>query len=130
MFRTKLLIGFVFIVAGIAWPTVSISRGLKTYSDAYRTAAREHRVVLASEKRKVIVAVEQGVASILAGLALGLFGLGLGLGSKRPAMRSLEDTPEPVNAGSLGVHISGGPTAGPASPIGPPRTAASPVDRR
>lgn len=111
MFRAKFLIGCLFVVAGTAWPQVSITRALKTYSNVYSSAAHEHRKVEATQKRKVVAAVEQGVASILGGLALGLFGIGLGLGAKRHPLRTLVDTPDPVNAGSLGVHISGGPAA-------------------
>lgn len=83
MFRAKFLMGCVFIVAGMAWPTVSITRGLTTYSEVYRSALRDRREVQTSQKGEVIAALEQGSSSIFGGLLIGLFGMGLALGEKR-----------------------------------------------
>lgn len=83
MFRVKFLIGCVFIVAGIVWPTVSIQRGLAKYSSVYGSAVQARREIDPPEKREVITAVEQGGASILGGFLVGLFGIGLALGKKR-----------------------------------------------
>lgn len=88
MFRGKLLIGCVFIVSGIVWPTVSIQRALSKYSDVCRTAVTERREVQPTQRQEVMYAVEQGGASILGGFVMGLFGIGLALEAKRDNQNS------------------------------------------
>ncbi len=83
MLRKQLWIGCLFIVAGIAWPTVSIVRGLTKFSDVYRTAATQHQDLRSAQQQEVIASVEQGISSIVGGLIIGLFGIGLALGAKR-----------------------------------------------
>ncbi len=84
----------MFIAAGIAWPTVSILHGLTTFSDVYRSAATQHQDVRSAQQKEVIASVEHGISSILGGLIVGLFGVGLALGAKRDSGENPDDGAE------------------------------------
>lgn len=92
MLRQKLWIGCLFIAVGIAWPTVSIVHGLKKFSEVYRSAATQHQDVRSIQQAEVIASVEQGVSSIVGGLVVGLFGIGLALGGKRDTGKDTDDS--------------------------------------
>jgi hypothetical protein len=90
--HAKFIIGCLCIVSGMAWPTVSITRGLTTYSHVCRSAVRERREVEAPQKQEIIAAVENASSSILGGFLMGLFGIGLALGTKRDEPAAHVDT--------------------------------------
>lgn len=73
----------MFIVMGIVWPTALIVRGLTKFSDVYRSAAMQQHDVRSAQQKEVIASVEQGISSIVGGLIVGMFGVGLALGAKR-----------------------------------------------
>ncbi len=98
MLRKQLWIGCMFIAAGIGWPTISVVRGLSKFSDVYRSAATQHQDVRSAQQKEVIASVEQGISSILGGLIVGLFGVGLALGSKRDSERANAEPVPPVEA--------------------------------
>lgn len=98
MFRKQLWIGCLFIVAGIAWPTSSIVRGLTKFSDIYRSAATQHQDVRSAQQKEVIASVEHGISSIVGGLIVGLFGVGLALGEKRDSDKESAESAVPVDA--------------------------------
>ena len=72
----------MFIAAGIGWPTISIMRGLSKFSDVYRAAATQHQDVRSAQQKEVIASVEHGISSIVGGLIVGLFGVGLALDAR------------------------------------------------
>ena len=93
MLRAQFLIGCLFVMLGIAWPTVTITRGLNQFSSMARLALQERRTVPAPEKQKLIYTIEQGSASILGGTLMGLFGIGLALGKKPAPLEALSEVP-------------------------------------
>ena len=95
MLRANFLIGCLFVLSGIAWPTVTIKRGLSQFSSVTRLAVQDRRAVPTTQKQELIYAIEQGSASILGGFLMGLFGIGLALG-KKPAPLETPSEP-PVN---------------------------------
>ena len=84
----------MFIAVGIGWPTILIMRGLSKFSDVYRAAATQHQNVRSSEQQEVIASVEHGISSIVGGLIVGLFGVGLALGEKRDSGANPDDSTE------------------------------------
>lgn len=96
MFRGKFLIGSVFVVTGIAWPTVSITRGLTQYSHVCCTAITEHRELQAPQKQDIVIAIEQAGASVIGGFVMVLFGIGVALGSKRDPRETPAETSQTV----------------------------------
>ncbi len=93
MFRRHFLIGCALIVAGIAWPTVSMVHALTEFSEVYRSAAQNQRGVPPSLQAEVIWSVEHGVASILGGAIIGLFGIGLALKERSTRLERKTDAP-------------------------------------
>jgi hypothetical protein len=91
MFRKQFLIGCIFIVLGFTWPTMTIRRGLTTYSNVYRSAIAGRREVGATQQHKLVYAVESASASILGGVLTVLFGIGLTLGKRDDH----HETPDP-----------------------------------
>ena len=94
MARRKFWTGCLFILLGVAWPAMSITYAVSKYSEIYPTALSEHRSIDPSQKREVVSAVEYGIAAIVGGVVVSLFGFGLTLGSTRKRtelqQRSLE----------------------------------------
>lgn len=84
----------MFIAAGIGWPTISIMRGLSKFSDVYRAAATQHQDVRSAQQKEVIASVEHGISSIVGGLIVGLFGVGLALDAKRDSGANPDDSAE------------------------------------
>lgn len=80
MKRTSFIVGSIFVVAGIAWPTTTIIHGLRQFSQVYRTAAKEHRSVGVAQRSAVVSAVENGISSIIGGVVVSLMGITLALG--------------------------------------------------
>ena len=98
MFQKQWWVGCVFIVAGIAWPTVSIVRGLAKFSDVYRSSSKQHQNVRSAQQVEVIASVEHGISSIVGGLIVGLFGVVLALGAKRDSEGGSAEPAVPVEA--------------------------------
>lgn len=99
MFRRPFFLGCVLIAAGIAWPALSIIHGLQRFADVYRTAAKQHRLVGVNQRSSVILAVENGITSIVGGVVVGLIGMTLALTqseSTSPDEESQADLPPPV----------------------------------
>ena len=98
MFQGKFLIGCVFIVSGIAWPTVSITRGLSQYSQVCHSAIEARRTIRPVQKQAVVAAVEQASSAIVGGILLGLFGIGLALVKHQALPDPPSETPETMDS--------------------------------
>lgn len=92
MLRKQFWFGCVIIAAGIAWPTVSIVRGLNKFSEVYHSAATQRQDVPAAQQDEVIMSVEYGISSIVGGLVIGLFGVSLAVGAIRAPEQEAEQT--------------------------------------